>query len=42
MADWCLYGEATDVDGAYYSMSPDIVIVNVPDEKVLFRRRLFR
>ena len=42
MTDWCLYGEATDIDGESYSMAPDIVIVNVPDEMVLSRRKLFR
>lgn len=42
MTDWCLYGEATDVDGEYYPMAPDIVIVNVPDEMALSRRKVFR
>jgi len=41
MADWCLYGEATDADGESYAMAPDIVIINVPDKTVLNRKNLF-
>jgi hypothetical protein len=42
MADWCMYSEAVDKDGECYSMAPDLVIVNVPDDLLLNRRRVFR